>query len=90
MVTDKDYKKIADRVYDVDSGKVANPVKKGDTVAGGKYQVLKVEDNTTNGMQAMAVAPVDKAGNVDTSQVVIAYAETNSTMETYSTKGYPL
>ena len=50
----------------------------------------KTQDNTDNGMQAMAVAPMDKDGNVDTSQVVIAYAETNSTMETYSTKGYPL
>ncbi|MGT2928782.1 triacylglycerol lipase [Streptococcus dentasini] len=77
MVTDKDYKRIADRVYDVDSGKVANPVKKGNTVAGGKYKVLQVEDNTDNGMQAMAVAPVDKNGHVDTSQVVIAYAGTN-------------
>ena len=28
-------------------------------------------------MQAMAVAPVDKNGNVDYSQVVIAYAGTN-------------
>ncbi|WYK02114.1 hypothetical protein A5821_003257 [Enterococcus sp. 7F3_DIV0205] len=42
-----------------------------------KYKVLKAEDNTDNGMQAMAVAPVDDAGNVDTSQVVIAYAGTN-------------
>lgn len=90
MVTEKDYNELANEAYKVDSGKVSTPYKKGDTVAAGKYQVLKVEDNTTNGMQAMAVAPVDKAGNVDTSQVVIAYAETNSTMETYSTKGYPL
>ena len=56
----------------------------------GQFKVLKVEDNTANGMQAMAVAPVDKAGNVDTSQVVIAYTGTNSTMETYSTKDYSL
>ncbi|ORP06944.1 triacylglycerol lipase, partial [Streptococcus mitis] len=35
------------------------------------------KDNTSNGMQAMAVAPVDKNGNVDYSHVVIAYAGTN-------------
>ena len=28
-------------------------------------------------MQAMAVAPLDEKGNVDTSQVVISYAGTN-------------
>ena len=43
----------------------------------GQFQVLAAEDNTANGMQAMAVAPVDKDGNVDNSQVVIAYAGTN-------------
>ncbi|WP_321387083.1 lipase [uncultured Enterococcus sp.] len=40
------------------------------------YEVLKVEDNTDNGMQAMAVAPIVN-GKPDTSQVVIAYAGTN-------------
>lgn len=44
----------------------------------GKYEVLKVKDNSDNGLQAMAVAPVDKAGKVDTSEVVIAYAGTNA------------
>ncbi len=29
-------------------------------------------------MQAMAVAPLDEKGNVDTSQVVISYAGTNT------------
>ncbi|MGT2909437.1 lipase family protein, partial [Streptococcus dentapri] len=78
MITEKNYKELADDVYKVDSGKEKNPVKEGSLVGGDKYQVLKVEDNTANGMQAMAVAPVDKNGNVDTSQVVIAYAGTNS------------
>ena len=77
MVTDKDYKTIADRVYDVDSGKVDNPIKQGDTLAGGQFQVLTVKDNTENGMQAMAVAPVDKNGKADFSEVVIAYAGIN-------------
>ena len=39
--------------------------------------ISKPIDNTSNGMQAMAVAPVDKNGNVDYSHVVIAYAGTN-------------
>ena len=43
----------------------------------GQFQVLKVKDNTENGMQAMAVAPVDKNGQVDYSEVVIAYAGLN-------------
>ncbi|EHJ52968.1 lipase family protein [Streptococcus macacae] len=77
MVTDKDYKRVADRVYDVDPNKVQNPVKDGQKILNNQYQVLKTENNTSNGMQAMAVAPVDKKGNVDTSQVVIAYAGTN-------------
>ena len=78
MISDKDYKEIAEDAYAVDSLKEEAPLKEGDTVAGGKFQIIKVEDNTDNGMQAMAVAPVDKDGNVDTSQVVIAYAGTNA------------
>mgnify|MGYP001740016263 CR=1 FL=1 len=49
-----------------------------DNVELGKFKVIsKPIDNTSNGMQAMAVAPVDKNGNVDDSHVVIAYAGTN-------------
>ncbi|MFC3931618.1 lipase family protein [Streptococcus dentapri] len=79
-VTEQNYRDIADRVYAVEDGKEAHTIIKNDTFKSGgdKYQVLKVEDNTDNGMQAMAVAPVDKDGNVDTSQVVIAYAGTNA------------
>ncbi|MGT2950104.1 hypothetical protein BU202_02855 [Streptococcus cuniculi] len=42
----------------------------------GRFRVLKVADNQTNGMQAMAVAPVVN-GEVDYSQITIAYAGTN-------------
>ena len=50
-----------------------------DNVELGKFKVIfNPIDNTSNGMQAMAVAPVDKNGNVDYSHVVIAYAGTNS------------
>ena len=49
-----------------------------DNVELGKFKVISNPiDNTSNGMQAMAVAPVDKNGNVDDSHVVIAYAGTN-------------
>lgn len=98
-ITDEQYKWLAEQSYWVEEDREDvryhpeegelynyNPQNK----ALGQYQVLKVEDNTAKGMQAMAVAPVDKDGNMDTSQVVIAYAGTNSTMETYSTKDYSL
>ncbi|AUW96075.1 hypothetical protein [Streptococcus pluranimalium] len=60
MVTDQDYHKIANDVYKVDSSKLKIPRREGEEVAVGKYIILKSEDNTENGMQAMAVAPVDK------------------------------
>ncbi|AXJ12866.1 hypothetical protein [Streptococcus pluranimalium] len=78
MATDQDYNKIANDVYKVDSSKLKIPRREGDEVAGGKYIILKSEDNPDNGMQAMAVAPVDKNGKADYSEVVIAYAGTNS------------
>ena len=78
MVTEEDYRYIVDDVYDVDSGKVSNPIQEGRLVANDRFKVIsKPIDNTSNGMQTMAVAPVDKSGNVDYSHVVIAYAGTN-------------
>ena len=78
MITEEDYRYIVDDVYDVDSGKVTNPIQEGRLVANDRFKVIsKPVDNTSNGMQAMAVAPVDKNGNVDYSHVVIAYAGTN-------------
>ena len=68
LKTDKDYTPEANKTYPF------NP-KKRDL---GNFKVVEVKDNTSNGMQAMAVAPVDKNGNVDDSHVVIAYAGTNS------------
>ena len=79
MVTEEDYRYIVDDVYDVDSGKVSNPIQEGRLVANDRFKVISNPiDNTSNGMQTMAVAPVDKNGNVDYSHVVIAYAGTNS------------
>ncbi|ALS01754.1 hypothetical protein ATZ33_10320 [Enterococcus silesiacus] len=80
MISDQDYKILADEVYDVDNKKNDHPWAKGDTLSNPKlsadYEVLRVEDNTKNGMQAMAVAPIVN-GKADTSKVVIAYAGTN-------------
>ena len=43
---------------------------------GVEYQILQTESNPTNSMQAMAVAPI-KNNQVDTSEIVIAFAGTN-------------
>ena len=78
MITEKDYRYIADDVYKVDALKVSRPYSKDDLVGNDRFKVITNPiDNTSNGMQAMAVAPVDKNGNVDNSHVVIAYAGTN-------------
>ena len=78
MTTERDFRYIVDDIYAVDSLKVKVPLKEGAIVAQGKFKIIAPPvDNTSNGMQAMAVAPVDKNGNVDYSHVVIAYAGTN-------------
>ena len=78
MITEKDYRYIADDVYKVDALKGSRPYSKDDLVANDRFKVISNPiDNTSNGMQAMAVAPVNKNGNVDYSHVVIAYAGTN-------------
>ena len=78
-ITDKNYNDIVDGVYNVDAGKVKRPWSDDKIFKsnGQTFRVLKTQDNTSNGMQAMAVAPVDKNGNVDYSHVVLDYAGTN-------------
>ncbi|MFU2181404.1 hypothetical protein ACMZ6Y_09460 [Streptococcus pluranimalium] len=70
MATNQDYNKIANDVYKVDSNKLKIPRREGDEVAGGKYIILKSEDNPDNGMQAMAVAPADKNGKATCCDIV--------------------
>ena len=79
MITDKSFNYLVDQVYEVDKNKNLTPWKAGDELRKDSqtFRVLSAKDNTSNGMQAMAVAPVDKNGNVDYSHVVIAYAGTN-------------
>ncbi|TXL62547.1 hypothetical protein FHP05_12130 [Cerasibacillus terrae] len=88
MSTKESYKDFSKVVYQIDpKHKNYNPAIKRNTIIksrGSNYKILKIEDNTTNGMQAMAVASV-KNGKVDTSEVVIAFAVANlySLLSTY-------
>ena len=80
--SDKEYQEFSDKVYRLDP----NDDKKYDSdMTEGtifkidkKYKILKIQENSgSDGMQAMAVGPLDEKGNVDTSRVVISYAGTN-------------
>nr|HEK9940763.1 hypothetical protein [Streptococcus equi subsp. equi] len=91
-ISDSSYNELAKQVYNVEPSKaksngdlviVAGKTVK-DPITKRQYRVLLVQDNNNdahktndNGMQAMAVAPIVK-GDIDTSQVVIAYAGTNA------------
>lgn len=81
--TDAEYREFSDRVYRLDpkeKNKYAPDMKEGSLVKvkDKEYKIVKIQENSkTDGMQSMAVAPVDKNGNVDTSQIMIAYAGTN-------------
>src|SRR5699024_5598448 len=80
MLTEIDYGVISQEVYgfDLNATDYDPNLKEKATreIDGEKYKVLKTEDNTSNDMQAMDVAPI-KNGTADTSEVVIAYAGTN-------------
>ena len=69
-MVDRAYRDLSDAVYDVDMLKVKD-IEEG-KILKGKYKVLSLEDNQNNGMQAMAVAPVNDRGEVDTRRIVIA------------------
>ena len=68
-MVDRAYRDLSDAVYDVDKLKVKD-IEEG-KILKGKYKVLSLEDNQNNGMQAVAVAPVNDRGEVDTSKIVI-------------------
>ncbi|MGT2772418.1 hypothetical protein [Streptococcus marimammalium] len=91
-IPDSSYKIISKEVYNTEPDKAVsnnkNQLITGDPIVDvltkKQYQVIAVQDNNNdvdpsndNGMQAMAVAPVEN-GEVDTTQIVIAYAGTNS------------
>lgn len=79
MHNEKDYRILSQYVYQVDEkAKDYDPNLKVGTIIKDKdfhYKTLNIDD-TSNGMQAMAVAPFIN-GKVDTSEIVIAYAGTN-------------
>ena len=69
----KKYHGLSDDAYNISDG----TIKEGEFTSDQKFKVLAIENDLTNSMQAMAVAPVDSSGKVDTSKVVIAYAGTS-------------
>lgn len=80
MSREKDYQILSQYSYWIDENHASyDPsIKVGKAIEGksDEYKILKTENNTSNGMQAMAVAPV-KGDQTDTTEIVIAYAGTN-------------
>ena len=72
MLNDKNYSDLSEEVYGIDSKKMFKIKKEGELILDKKFQILSLEDNHNNGMQAMAVAPVNDRGEVDTRRIVIA------------------
>ena len=64
MTTDKNKKYLSEKVYGVNSEKEDEKVRVNDKLKEG-FQVLAVENDITNSMQAMAVAPGDSNGEVE-------------------------
>ncbi|MBC1654807.1 hypothetical protein HB939_01820 [Listeria welshimeri] len=81
MISDKQYKGLSDSVYWLDPkhGDYAPEMRKWSefNYKGETYKILRTENISKNGIQAMAVAPINKHGKVGTTEVVIAYAGTN-------------
>ena len=72
-MVDKDYRDVSYFAYKIDNAaKERINIKEGRNILKGKYKVLSLEDNQNNGMQAMAVAPINDRGEVDTKRIVIA------------------
>jgi complete genome len=66
-VTDKNNYRLSNDAYDISD----EIIKKGGESRDKKFKVLAIENNKNNGMQAMAVAPVDSNGEIDTKQIEI-------------------
>ena len=78
---EKDYNQFSDMVYWLDP-KHPNydpSIKEGriKQYNGQNYQILKIKSEPSNGMQAMAIAPLDSNGYPDTTQLTVAFAGTN-------------
>ena len=68
MIADKLNKDLALDAYKIGEN---NSITKDKLVGNDKFKVLAVENNKNNGMQAMAVAPVDSNGGIDIKQIEI-------------------
>ncbi|HFQ5481830.1 TPA: hypothetical protein ACHR0F_002104, partial [Streptococcus agalactiae] len=80
MISEESYRYLVEDAYRVDSKKVKIPLKRGDIVGNSDYVIIEPPiDNTSNGMQAMVVAPIKEGTTAepDTSEIVIVYAGTN-------------
>jgi len=60
-ITDRNKKNLSDEAYYISDGSV----KEKRVTRDEGFKVLAVENNKDNGMQAMAVAPVDSNGEVE-------------------------
>ena len=60
-ITDKKYHGLSEIASTIKKGKI----KEKELIEDKKFKVLAVENNKNNGMQAMAVAPVDSNGEVE-------------------------
>ncbi|OTN83937.1 hypothetical protein A5819_003487 [Enterococcus sp. 7E2_DIV0204] len=81
MATEKEYNELSDMVYWLDPKHESyDPsITEGSfqNIGGKTYQILKIKTEPSNGMQAMAVAPLNSNGYPDTTQLTVAYAGTN-------------
>ncbi|MBO0474321.1 lipase [Enterococcus ureasiticus] len=81
MATEKEYNEASDMVYWLDSNhEDYDPsIIEGSfqNIGGKRYQILKIKTEPSNGMQAMAIAPLDSNGYPDTTQLTVAFAGTN-------------
>ena len=71
-MTERLYYEISDEVYNVGKKRKSSDKNKDD-----KFKILKIQDNKDNGMQAMAVAPINEKGEVDKRRIIISYAGTD-------------
>lgn len=80
MLNDKQLNILANNSYQYDSELESHPTRPGKINAKGNYQVLNdgTVDNDQNGMQAVAVAPLDANGKPDYSNITISFAGTGA------------
>lgn len=81
-ITDEDYRHLSEQVYWLDPKhqKYESSYQEGviKIIGNTVFKILKIKENSkTDGMQAMAVAPI-KNGKVEVSAIVIVYAGTNT------------